>query len=78
MSVIKTSRQKKLAIQVNTGTSGNPTLKNRSLGSGYWINPDETTATDEKLYQLGTYFAALQAHELNAIKVELKSVLVEE
>ena len=77
MSVVRTNLQKKLQIQVNEGTTESPSLKNRSMGTGYWINPDETVATDAKLYQLGQYFADLQAHTLNAIKVELKSEMIE-
>lgn len=78
MATIRTNRQKKLIIQVNEGTTASPSLKNRTIGTGYWINPDETTASDDKLYQLGTYFADLQLHTLNAIKFEQKSILEEE
>lgn len=69
---VATQRQKKLIIQVNTGTTSSPTLKNRTCGTGYWINTNETKATDEKIRQLGVYFADLQTHTLNAVRVEEK------
>lgn len=67
MAVIR-DRQRKLVVQVNTGTSTSPTLKNRQIGSGYIINP---TATDDIMYQAGTLFGTLQAHDVNDIWTEI-------
>lgn len=78
MAVIRASNEKKLTIQVNEGTSASPSIKNRTVGTGYWINPDDTTASDEKLYQLGAYFAALQVHNFESVSYELRSVLEED
>lgn len=75
MSAVKSDRQQKLIVVVNTGTSASPSLKNRPIGTGYWINPD---AESEKLYTLGGYFGALQAHTVQKITAELKYNIEEE
>lgn len=78
MSVILTNRQKKLTLRVNEGTTTSPSLKNRVIGSGYWINPNETVATDAKLYQLAQYFGNLQVHTIAGVTTEVKGTLEDE
>lgn len=75
MAYLKTDQQKKLVIVVNEGTVSSPSLKNRPIGTGYWINP---SSSDDNLYQLGQYFAGLQAHTLSKITTEFKYNLTEE
>lgn len=77
MATVRTDRDKKLVVVVNTGTEESPTLKNRPIGN-YWINPNTDVATDTKLYQLGQYFGALQAHTVSKITAEERGKLVQE
>lgn len=78
MAVLKSEQQKKLVVVVNEGSTASPSLKNRPIGTGYWINPNSTVATNEKLYQLGEYFGALQAHTVSKITTEFKYNVTEE
>ncbi len=73
-----TNRELKVVVQVNTGTTESPTLKNRPIGTGYIINPDGTMVDNEKAYQAAQYFGALQIHPVTAVWAERKAEAIRE
>lgn len=63
MAIVKSERQTKVTITVNTGTTASPTLKTRNLGS--WVfSPD---LTDTQFYTAGSLYGALQQHPVTEI-----------
>lgn len=65
MAVVELARTNKINVVVNTGTTTNPTYKNRGIGTGYIINKN---LTDAVCYETGQKFGALQAHTVEKIQ----------